>query len=490
MAPSLDDLFLGVDLGTTAVKVCLFDGRGRPRAAAAREFRMETPAPGFAEFDADAYMACAFDGMREVLAARGPATVRAIGLSSQAQTFVLINADHKPVRPAVGWLDVRAQEEARELSGVAARLGLPAINAIASGPKILWLRRREPASIERAVHVLLLPDYLIFRLTGARVSDPVTASSTGLTAGAAGGWSAGLLDACGLRPGMMPAVAEPGATAGTVTPAVARELGLPPGTLVAVGANDQLTGALGAGNAAPGCASLALGTALAIIVSTDRCDGSPAGVAVFPHAVKGLYAMLAYAKTAGIVLRWFRDAFAPSLSYDDLFAEAARVEIGAEGVSCIPHFSGAATPTFDSSVRGAFAGLTLAHGRPHMVRAIAEALAFTVRENMDLLARAGGRAGALRAIGGGAKSDVWLQMIADATGVPVERPAVSEAACLGAAELAMTAAGLYTSAGQASLALYRVDRRFEPDPAARPAYDAAFQRYRGLYQALYGKQDS
>jgi xylulokinase len=196
-------------------------------------------------------------------------------------------------------------------------------------------------------------------------------------------------------------------------------------------------------------------------------------------------ALLAFAKTSGVVLRWFRDGFAPGASYEELFCEAAAVPPGAEGLTALPHFSGTATPDFNPAARGAFSGLSLAHGRAHLFRALVESLSFTVRENAELLGRAVKLTG-LRAIGGGARSDVWLGMIADVTGLVVERPRFREAACLGAAELAMCAAGRFGSVADASRTLYAAERRFEPDAAWHGAYDEAYARYRRLRAETYG----
>ena len=489
-----DDLYIGVDLGTTGVKVGLFDADGRTVATAAREIELDAPAPGFLEFDADAYVGLAFDAIREVLAADRACAgaVKAVGLSSQAQTFVLLDAAGRPLRPAVSWLDVRAAAEAEELSAQARRLGRGELNAIASGPKILWLRRHEPETAARVARMQAIPDYFLFRLTGRAATDPVTASATGLYDRWNPGWIDELLDACGLSRAMVPDVLRPGEPAGTLTEDAARELGLAPDAIGVVGTNDQYAGALGAGNIAPGCASLALGTALAIVATSTTRENVPRGegVAVHPAAEVGreLYALLAYAKTSGVLFRWFRDQFAPGLSYDELFAEIGAAPVGSGGVSCIPHFSGTGTPDFDPAVRGAFSGITLSHGRAHLARALAESLAFTVRDNLELLGRTVDVT-ELRAIGGGARSDVWLQMIADVAGVTVERPRAREAACLGAAALAMVGAGRFATVAEAAARLYKRERRFAPDAELRERYDEARRRHRALFESMYGAKE-
>ncbi len=462
------DLYIGIDLGTTGIKVGLFDAHGAEVAFSSRAVAVERPAPGFAEFDAEGYAELAFEAVGEVLSSPGAEceAVRAIGFSSQAQTFVLLGSDDRPVHPSVSWLDVRAGAEADELSAIAGRR----IDAIASCPKILWLRRHKPEVLEATRRVLLTPDHLIYLLTGRAVSDPVTAGSSGAYGVWEKSWSDPVLKACGLSEEMMPGVILPGQPAGTLTASAARRLGLSEKVLVAVGTNDQSVGAVGAGNVSPGCASLAMGTALAIIATSSVREGYPPGIGVSPHPAAGdsggLYAILAFAKTSGVVLAWFRETLTPDLDYEVLFREIEGVPIGCQGLTCLPHFSGTATPDFDAAARGCFSGLTLAHGRAHLARALVESLSFTVSMNFGLISSAQ-KVDGIRAIGGGARADVWLQMIADSSGLPVERPGVREAACLGAAELGMVAAGRYASVAAASEGIYRAEKRFEPDRSRR-----------------------
>ncbi len=490
-----DGQYIGIDLGTTGVKAGLFTADGRELAIAHREFELDTPAPGFVELDGRAYIDAALDAVRETLASDGaePAAVKAIGLSAQGQTFVLLDGDGRPVRPAISWLDVRASAEAEEMSDLSERLIGRRVSAIASGPKLMWLRRHEPETFDRAEKFLLLPDYLIWRLTGRGASDPQTAGSSRLYERDSGQWTPELLELCGLTPEMVPDVLSPGKAAETLTAKASAELGLPESVLVAVGANDQSVGALGAGNVIPGTASLTLGTAMAIVVTAESNDGVPPGIMASHHPAGespgDLWILLAYAKTAGIVLRWFRDTFAAELSYEGLISEAMTAPLGAGGVSFLPHFSGVATPSFTPHARGAFSGLTLGATRGHMARAVIESLTFTVRDNVDLLAGSPCGVTELRAVGGGSRSDTWLQMIADVTGRPVERAAIREAACLGAAMLAMTAAGAYPSVAEASLAIYSAKRRFEPDDSLYSTYDDAYWHYRKLGYALYGIGD-
>ncbi len=494
--------YLSIDLGTTAVKVALFRADGQLLALSVGELQLSHPAPEQVEVDARVIWAAVVEGTHQVLAqaARGetpgPAAVAGIGISSQAQTFVLLDEAGEPVRPAVMWLDTRAGKEADEFAHRFSseehieNLGRQVIGAIASAPKLRWLSKRETDTLARARTLLLLPDYALYRLTGELVTDPVTASSTGFYHPFRRRWWPEAIEFAGSGHLKLPEVKGPGQCAGTLGAQAAGELGLSEGVLCAVGSNDQLTGALGAGNVEVGTVSETTGTALALILTASGPAGGPSDdtqpEGSGPHpAGGGLRYVLAYSKTAGIVLKWFRDQFSPGESYSRLFTEIARVPIGSDGVTCLPHFSGTATPHFNPEATGAFVGLRLSHTPAHLARAIVESLTFDLRLNVRYLEGSAGPVKTIRAMGGGARSDLWVQMKADVLGLPVERVACPEAASLGAAELAMVAAGEFGSVAEASLALYRADRTFEPDPERGAEYAEPLRRYEELYRTLY-----
>jgi len=481
------ECFIGIDLGTTAVKVGAFDLQGNAVAFKRSGFELHRPHPGHVEFDALAWYDSMAGALAEVAARARAAgsTVAGIGLSSQAQTFVLLDENRQPVRPTVSWLDTRAQAEAAEFSDKSLHCtGRPA-DAIASAPKILWLARHEPETFARCKYVALLPDYVTWRLTGKQVTSLRSAESTGLYDLERGDWIEPLLAHCGLSRAMLPDVASPCELAGQVTEAAAAAAGILAGIPVACGAMDHLAGAIGTGNAAPGIASAALGTALAVIASTRENPSSVPGVAQRPHPVPELRALLSYSKTAGVVLDWCRNMLAPHASYDDLLAEAARAPRGSDGVMCFPHFAGMASPTFDPEARGAFVGLALHHTRAHLIRAVIEALCYLMRENLERLANSGASAQVLRVTGGGAQSDFWLQMIADVCAVPVERPCISEAPCFGAAQFAMVAKGRFTSVAESSTKLYRAAEVFQPRQAESEVYGVLYRNFCRVQAQVY-----
>ena len=479
------------------MKVALFRADGQLLALSIQELQLLHPAPEQVEIEAEVVWAAVVKGTTQVLAQApggGPA-IAGIGMSSQAQTFVLLDGAGEPVRPAVMWIDTRAGKEAEEFrhkfkpEECLPHIGKPAIDAIASAPKLRWLAKHDEETLARARTLLLLPDYVLYRLTGQRVTDPVTAGSTGFFHPRRHEWWDDAVQFAGAGHLQLPTVKRPGELAGHLQAEAAHELGLPGGILCAVGTNDQLTGALGAGNVQEGTVSEATGTALALVMTAAAGDERErARVPGGPHpAGDHLRYLLAYSKTAGIVLKWFRDRFWPAKSYDEMFEKISQVPVGSDGVTCLPHFSGTATPHFNPEATGAFAGLRLSHTPAHLARAIVESLTFDLLLNLRLLEKSGGPVTTIRAMGGGARSGLWLQMKADVLGLSVERVACPEAASLGAAELAMVAAGEFASVAEASLALYRGDRTFEPDARRSAEYVEPLRRYEHLYRTLYGE---
>jgi len=486
-------MFLTFDIGTTALKTALIDDQGRALAVHAAEYTPRAPRPDWAEMDPETYWRSAKEGVQAVLARAGarPSELAAIGFSSQGQTFIPIDAAGRPLHPAIVWVDLRAQEivdawAAEWLSAEEYRRssGYPWLPAGLTVFKVAWLARHAPAA-HAAWKFLCLPDYLIYRLTGEAATDRVMAQFSGFFDLRTGSWSPRLLEAAGITAEQLPNILEPGAVAGRLRPEAAEELGLPAGVSVCVGANDQLAGAVGAGNVRPGIVSETTGTALALVVTTETLWDDQRFL-VGRHAVPGHCYALAFTITSAIVLKWFRDLCAPGQDYERFLEGVEAVPPGAEGLTVLPHFSGTATPTFNPHARGAFWGLTLGHTRAHLARAIMESCACMLQECLEPIVERGWQVERVRSLGGAARSDVWLQMKADMLGVPVERPACQDAASLGAAALAAWGVGRYASVAEAAEAWYRPARLFMPDPARFAIYREVYARYRELYRRLYG----
>ncbi len=489
-----NDLLLSLDLGTTSTKVALFDVEGHLLADSSHEYQLLTPQPGFCELPIETYWEACVAGICQCLRQHDGRQVQGIGLSSQGQTFVPLDAQGQPLYNAIAWLDTRAGDQTRRIAERFSprehyeKTGYTSFNEVASGPKILWLREHEPDVFERAAHYLMLPDYVIWRLTGEMIGDPQDSGSTGMTHRRAGTWWPEMLEFIGLRQEQLPPIGHCGEPAGTILADVARELGLSDDVVVVVGANDQTAGMIGAGNVRPGTVTATIGTALAVMATTDTFIDDPSpGVGTGIHAVPGLFTILSYTKTAAMALTWFRDAVCTDgASYDALLREAEKAPPGCEGLLMLPHLTGTATPDFNADARGAFVGLSMAHKRPHMIRAILEAVAYSLREHLERLAGLGTTPESVRALGGGARSDFWLQMMADVTTVPMERPVCQEAASLGAAMLAAVGIGLYASIPEAADAVYRADCVFAPQSDHREVYDAAYAKFGDIYRRLYG----
>ncbi|MBI2441761.1 MAG: hypothetical protein HYV35_10370 [Lentisphaerae bacterium] len=476
--------YLGLDIGGTGAKAGVFDAAGAQLGRGHCPFTPRSPEPGHVEIEIEEIYQAARTAVAQALSmAHRP--VAAMTIVSQGETFVSLDEEDQPLHPAIIWYDSRASEQARRLQeALQLHPGqeIPsAIEAICSAPKIIWLREHALKIMRRARRYLLLPDYLAYRLTGQAVIDPSTAASTGLYVDGAATYSRAALQASGIAEDQLARIGAPGERVGKLLPEMAREWGLSPETELFVGTNDQYAGAIGAGNCRPGILSETSGTCLALVTLTEKLpEPVPPGLFGGYFPIKPYFFALAYAKTAGVVLDWFRKECAGGADFETLNAEAAKVPIGCRGVTMLPHFDGLISPTPDAAMRGLFANLTLQHTRADLYRSILEALAFSLRENLELLRGNGLTIETVRCIGGGAKNDLWLQMKADVIGMAVEKPAVTEASMLGAAMLAAWGAGAFPSLAATSAACYHAELVFSPNENSRRQYEAPYRRYREL----------
>ncbi len=474
------EIYLGLDLGGTSAKAAVFDRTGRALGFGRVAYTTAAPAAGWAETPIAAIHAAAREAVRAALRA-GPGAVRAMAVSSQGQTFVALDESDRPLYPAIMWYDSRAAAQAEQLAArfAARQAGPGGMSPIATAAKIMWLKENYPERLRRARRYLLLPDYFAYHLAGRAVIDDNTAGTTGLYLEKSADFSAPALEICGIARGQLAEIAPPGSFIGPLLPDRAAAWGLAPETLLVVGTNDQYAGALGAGNCRPGMVTVAFGTCLALLTLTRAPAGRlPPGLYDGKFPVPGLRYRLAFAKTAGVLLDWFRRELGGQLSFDELNAAAQAVPPGSRGLTVCPHFDGRVSPAPDSSLRGALLHLTLQHTRGDVYRALLEALAFCLRENLEMLERHGLPAEIVRVIGGGAGNDFWMQMQADITGHDIERPALAEAAALGAAMLAMAgAAGPGADLAEISAGCSRPGRVFRPAPDPAAAYAAAYRRY-------------
>ncbi len=477
---------LTLDAGTTAVKAALFDAEGRLAATGSCEYQPDKPRADWLELDPEVYWQAACQAIRSALAAcgSGHGEIRAVGVTSQGETLVVLDGAGRPLRPAIVWLDTRSEAEAAELARVFDPAEVYRITGqqemIPAWPatRVMWLRRREPGVYARAAKYLLVGDYLVYRLTGRFVSDRGLNPSTLYFDLNTGGWWPEMLEYLGLRAEQLPELAGPAAAVGAVQAEAAREAGLSAGTPVVPCPIDQVCGAVGAGSIAPGIITENTGAALALAATTLRPVLDPRRrVGVYLHGAPNRYLLLPWAPTAGMALRWFRDEFGDGADYDALCRPAADIAPGADGLILLPHFSGAGCPHVAPRAGAALYGLTLNHTRAHVARALMEAVAFMVRGNLEMLAEMGVAGTELRSLGGAARSELWLRIKADVCRRDLVAMECAEATSLGLALLAAVAVGLHADHQSACAGMIRVHRVVRHNPAASDLYEPVYRRY-------------
>ncbi|MBC7227120.1 MAG: xylulokinase [Thermoflexales bacterium] len=484
--------FMGIDVSTTATKALLIDPDGRVVGVASSEYSYETPRPMWTEQHPHLWWQATVASIRQVLAESGvnPADVQGVGLTGQMHGLVLLDEKGQVLRPAILWNDQRTAAECDEIR---ARLGKERLIRITgndaltgfTAPKILWVRNNEPEIYARARHILLPKDYIRYRLTGEYAIDKADGAGTILFDLKTRDWSREVLEALAIDPFWLPPTFEGPEITGRITAEAAAETGLKAGTPVMAGGGDQSAQAVGVGAVEPGVVALTLGTSGVVFASTQEPFIEPEGrLHAFCHAVPGRWHLMGVMLSAGGSLRWYRDTVAPGTDFDTLLAPAATVPPGSEGLLYLPYLTGERTPYPDPLARGAFVGLTVRHSLAHMTRAVLEGVAFGLRDSFELMKAVGlAEITQVRASGGGARSPLWRQILADVLGVELVTVNTTEGAAYGAALLAATGAGAFGSVVEACSAVIRITGSTVPGPATE-VYQRAYPTYRSLYPAL------
>jgi xylulokinase len=481
------DLVVGIDCSTTAAKAIVFDAGGAALASGRSELRLEMPRPGWHEQDPRWWWDAVRLATAEALAQVDASRIAAVAISHQRETFACLDAAGEPLRPAPLWLDARAGEQVREL-------GTERVHELSGKPpdvtpalyKLAWLRRYEPAALDRAAHITDVHGYLVHRLTGRHATSWASADPLGLLDMRRFGWAGELLDLVGISEEQLPEPVAPGEVLGEVTPPVAAQLGLPGPVPVVAGAGDGQAAGLAACAVDPGTAYLNLGTAVV--------SGTHAEEYLWSRAFRTLASPIAGAYTAETLLssgtylvRWFGERFGTGdpVPAEELQREAAALPAGAEGLLTLPYWNTAQTPYWDPFASGAVVGWRGVHGPAHLYRSLLEGVAFELRLQGEGVAEALGRPIArYLAMGGGTRSPLWLQLVADITGTPVTVCGETEATALGAAVLAATGAGLHPDVRTAAQAMASFGGTREPRADVRARYDRLFAAYRRLYPQL------
>ena len=483
---------IGVDSSTTATKAQLVDQSGAVAAVASSEYPYETPQRLWAEQDPELWWTATQEAISEVLRQAGVTgnEVAAIGLTGQMHGLVLLDKGGAVLRPSILWNDQRTGaecDEIRDRVGTDRLIRITGNNALTgfTAPKILWVRNHEPEVFARTRHVLLPKDYVRLKLTGDFASDRAGGSGTILFDLAARTWSEEILTDLDLDRSWFPDTFEGHETTGTLTKAAAAATGLAPGTPVVAGGGDQAANGVAVGAINPGVVGLSLGTSGVVFTATDRPSVEPAGrLHAFCHSVAGRWHFMGVMLSAAGSFRWLRDAVAPDAGFAELAAAAGSVPAGSEGLLFLPYLSGERTPHPDPLARGAFVGLTVRHGRDHLTRSVLEGVSFGLRDSFELIRAAGGAdLTEVRASGGGTRSPLWRQILADVLNAEVRTVATAEGAAHGAAILAAVGGGWFDSVAEASA------HWLELDPPTSPSADIAhyaelYESYRELYPAL------
>jgi xylulokinase len=480
-------LVLGIDVSTTATKAILVDESGKVAGIGSSAYSYEVPRPGWSEQDPDLWWTGTKDAVRRALVAAGVDgdAVAAVGLTGQMHGAVLLDVADRPVRPAILWNDQRTEAECdaiREAVGIDRLVAIAGNDAMTgfTAPKLLWVRANEPDAWGRVARVLLPKDFVRLRLTGVHAVDKADGAGTLLFDLADRDWSTELLGTLDLDPALFPPTFEGPEVTGEVTASAAEATGLRAGTPVVAGGGDQAANAVGVGAIASGVLALSLGTSGVVFAGTERPIVEPRGrVHAFCHAVPDRWHLMSVMLSAAGSLRWFRDALAPGVAFDELVSDAEAVPPGSDGLYFLPYLTGERSPHPDPSARGAFIGLTVAHDRRHLARAVLEGVAYGLRDGLDLMGAAGMPApSVVRASGGGLESPLWRQILADVLGVTIAGVGTTEGAAFGAALLATPAGGLAGSVTEV------VERSVHVEPLAEPGPDAAAYADR---HAVYGE---
>ncbi len=495
---------LGIDLGTSGTKTVLFAEDGTILASASAEYPLYQPQNGWAEQDADDWIDAAFTTIRAVLDKSGtpPEDIAALGISGQMHGLVMLGADGRPLRRSIIWADQRTGAECEEMTR---RVGAKRMIDITANPaltgftasKILWVRNHEPDTYAACRHILLPKDYLRYRLTGELATEVSDASGMQLLDVPKRRWSDEVLGALDIAPSLLARVYESPEVTGNISPEAAKLTGLSTRTAVVGGAGDNAAAAVGMGVVEEGRAFTTIGTSGVVFAHTDGPRIDPLGrVHTFCCAVPGAWHVMGVVQAAGLSLRWFRDTFcqaekdvAAAMDTDPYELMNAAIEqspIGANRLLFLPYLMGERTPHLDPDCRGAFVGLSAMHTRRDMMRAVMEGATYALKDSLTVLSGMEVTPREMLVCGGGAKSPLWRQMIADMFGLPVRMAASSEGAALGVAILAGVGAGLYPDVKTACQNMIRYGGAQTPDAGANAYYARGYETYRALYPALKG----
>lgn len=480
-------LYIGIDLGTSAVKLLLMDGSGRIEKIVSREYPLYFPKPGWSEQNPEDWYAGAVDGLKELIADCDKSQVAGISFGGQMHGLVILDKDDQVIRPAILWNDGRTAKETDylnqeigkdKLSEYTANIAFAGFTA----PKVLWVKNHEPENFARIEKLMLPKDYLAYRLSGTFCTDVSDASGMLLFDVKNKCWSREMMEICGVKETQLPRIFESYETVGTLKPQLAAELGLSGQVRIAAGAGDNAAAAVGTGTVGDGSCNISLGTSGTIFISSEKF-GVDANNALhsFAHA-DGHFHLMGCMLSAASCNKWWMDEI---LKTKDYAGEQTGIkELGKNNVFFLPYLMGERSPHNNPNARGTFMGMTMDTTREDMTQAVLEGVAFALRDSFEVAKSLGIRIERTKICGGGAKSPLWRQMIADIFNIKVDIPESEEGPAMGGAMLAAVACGEYASVEEAAEKIVKIVDTVEPIPENAERYEKQYQKFRQIYPAV------
>ncbi|MFR0801073.1 MAG: xylulokinase [Suilimivivens sp.] len=479
-------LYVGIDLGTSAVKLLLMDGEGKIQKIVSREYPLYFPHPGWSEQKPEDWYEQVMDGMKELIAEADKSKVAGISFGGQMHGLVILDKEDQVIRPAILWNDGRTYEECDYLNNVIGKEKLSEYTANISftgftAPKILWVKNKEPENFKKIVKIMLPKDYIAYKLTGVNCTDVSDASGMLLMDVKNRRWSKEMCEICGISEEMLPKLYESYECVGTVKPEIARELGIPETVKVAAGAGDNAAAAVGTGTVGDGMCNISLGTSGTIFISSEKfgVDKNNA-LHAFAHA-DGHYHLMGCMLSAASCNKWWMDEI---IGTSDYGAEQKKIgALGENHVYFLPYLMGERSPHNNPNARGTFIGMTMDTTRADMTQAVLEGVAFALRDSFEVAKSLGIKIERTKICGGGAKSPLWKKMIANILNLKVDVIESEEGPALGGAMLAAVACGEYKDVEEAAAKIVRIVDTVEPEEELVKKYDERYQQFRQIYPA-------
>ena len=483
--------YIGIDLGTSSVKLLLMDELGVIHQQVTREYPLEFPQPGWSQQAPEDWRDAVLSGLQELTANCDKRQIAGIGTGGQMHGLVVLDRDDNVIRPAILWNDGRTAAQVDYLNDVIGKQKLSAWTAnIAfagfTAPKILWMRENEPENFAKIAKIMLPKDYVNYVLTGVHCCDYSDASGMLLLDVAHKRWSREMLELCGITEAQMPALYESYETVGTLRPEIAQLLGFPQGVKVCAGAGDNAAAAVGTGVVGDGGCNISLGTSGTVFISSRQFGVDPNNALhAFAHADGG-YHLMGCMLSAASCNKWLMDDILRTKDYASEQAPITDDKLGANHVYFLPYLMGERSPINDTNARGTFIGMSMDTSRADMTQAVLEGVAFAIRDSVEVAKSLGIPLTSSMLCGGGAKSPLWRRILANVLNMPLTIPASEQGPGMGGAMLAMVACGAYDSVEQVCQKLVTVSETVTPDPEIAARYEARYRQFRLIYPALKG----